>query len=160
MGLSGDESVGVGDGRGHEHVGFIHGIAEHETLVARALVMVVRLVHAHGDFRRLHSQDVEDLAGLRVETAGEIVVADLGDHVAHQALDVHGGACADLPGEHHDFRLDQRLAGHAGIDVLFDHGVDDRIRDLVRHLVRMTLGHGLGSEYVELRHAGSEGQAP
>ena len=42
----------------------------------------------------------------------------------------------------------QRLAGHPGGRVLGQRGVQDRVRDLVGHLVRVTLGHRLGGEQV------------
>ncbi len=36
--------------------------------------------------------------------------------------------------------------------VLFENGVQDGIRNLVGHLVRMALGHGFRSKYMKIGH--------
>ena len=79
------------------------------------------------------------------EVAGP-VVADGPDGVAHQGGVVHPGLGADLAGQHHMAVLAQHLAGHAGLGVLRQVGVQDGIGDRVGHLVGVALGNGLGGQ--------------
>ena len=66
----------------------------------------------------------------RSNPAGQIVVADIGDDVPGKALHIDCGVRTHFSGEDDQFVLDQRLARYPGIDILVDHGVDDRVRDL------------------------------
>ena len=45
--------MGVVERRRHEGLGLAAGVAEHDALIARALVLVAGLVHPHGDVGRL-----------------------------------------------------------------------------------------------------------
>ncbi len=47
LGLAAHQAVRVGDRRRHQHVGLVAGIAEHETLVAGTLFLVLALVLVH-----------------------------------------------------------------------------------------------------------------
>ena len=58
-----DETVRVGDGRGHEAWRFRAGVAEHEALVAGALRAFFRTVHALRDVGGLFADGVDDGAG-------------------------------------------------------------------------------------------------
>ncbi len=65
-----DQPVREGDRGRHQHVGFVAGVAEHQALVAGALVFRLLTVNALGDIHRLLANDVDN-------TAGVAVVADL-----------------------------------------------------------------------------------
>ena len=84
-----DEAMAVGDGRRHEHVRLVRGIAEHQPLVPGPLLVVRGFVHAHSDIRRLSADGVDDGAGLCVEAHLAGGVADLGDGATDDALIVH-----------------------------------------------------------------------
>jgi hypothetical protein len=84
-----------------------------------------------------------------------VVVADLADGIPHDLFVVDDRAGGDLPGQQHHAGLGQGLAGDAGVRILGEDRVHHGIGDLVRHLVRMTLGNGLGSEQVTLGHGAS-----
>jgi hypothetical protein len=62
-----DQAVRVGDRRRHQHVGLVGGVAEHQALVARALLASVLAVDAHGDVGGLLADRVEHRAGRAVE---------------------------------------------------------------------------------------------
>ena len=55
---------------------------------------------------------------------------------------------ADLAEDHDEAGRRGRLAGDAGLRVLGHDGVEDRVRDLVAHLVGVAFGHRLGREEV------------
>src|SRR5690606_27929056 len=86
FGLALDQTVREADRRGHQHVGLVAGIAEHQTLVAGALVFRFGAVDALGNIYRLLADDVDDAAGGAVETDLRAVVADVDDDVAYQLL--------------------------------------------------------------------------
>jgi hypothetical protein len=87
-----------------------------------------------------------------VEALAAVVVADLADGLADEVHVVDVAADGDLAGEGDKTGLEEGLAGDAGFGVNGQAGVDDRIADLVGHLVRVSFGHGLGRED-EVRHA-------
>ena len=95
----------------HQHVGFIGGIAEHQTLIAGSLLVVLRLIDAHGDIGRLPADGIHHGTGVAVESALRVVVTNLVHHLAHQAFHVHIGFGGDLARHHHHAGFDQRFAG-------------------------------------------------
>ena len=130
----------------HEHVGLVGRVAEHEALVAGALLALVLAVDALRDVRRLLADDVEHAAARAVEAHVRGVVADVEHGLAHQRLDVDPGAGRDLAGDDHHPGLDQRLAGDAAARIHRDDGIEYRVRDLVGDFVGMPFGDRLGGE--------------
>ena len=145
-GLALDQLVREVNRRRHESGGLVGRIAEHQALVAGALVLRVRAVHALGDVDGLLADDVDDAAGLAVEADFGRGVADVADDAAHERLEIDPGAGRDLAGDDGDARLDERFAGDARLRVAREQGVQHRVRDLVGDLVRMAFGDGLGGE--------------
>ena len=155
LGQAHRQLVGQGQGQGHQLGGLIAGIAEHHALVAGAVVQTVvllalfhlqALVHAHGDVGGLLVDGGDDGAGVAVKAELGPVIADVPHHLAGDLGDVHIAGGGDLA--HH---MDQAgghrgLAGHPGLGVLGQDGVQHRVRDLVADLVGMPLGNGLGSK--------------
>src|SRR5690606_25539817 len=148
LGLLLDQSVRVVDRGRHELRRLVAGVAEHQALVARALLLRLPAVHAGGDVRGLLAEHVDDGAGVAVEADVRIVVADAVDDLAGQALDVDPRGGGDFAGDDGGAGLHQGLAGHAGALVLRQDGVEDRIGDLVGDLVRMALGDRFGGEEI------------
>ena len=139
--------MGVVDGRRHQHVGLVGGIAEHHALVAGALFVIVGLVpDGLIDLGRLLAERVDHGDGVEVVAARRITVADVADYVARQLVDVHLGARADLARNDHQRALEQGFASDVGLGVLRQHGVKDGVGDLVGHLVGMTSRHRLRGE--------------
>ena len=148
FGLAFDEAVRVADRRRHQRLGLVRRVAEHQSLVAGALVLGIAAVHAHRDVGRLLADDVQHAAGAAVEADVGRRVADVDDDAAHQLLEVDPGLGGHLAGDDRDARLDQRFAGDPRALVLREHGVEHRIGDLVGDLVRVAFRHGLGRKQV------------
>ena len=147
--------MGQEDGQRHEFGGVLAGVPEHQALVARALLVervvaagavLVGGVHALGDVGALLPDRHLDPAGLAVEALGGRVVADVQHGVADDARDLDVGLGRHLAGDVHEPGGDHGLDGHPAARVLLEHGVQDRVGDLVTDLVGVTLGDGLGRE--------------
>ncbi len=140
--------------RRHQLGRLVRRIAEHDALVARALVLVARGVHPHGDVGRLAVQVAGEVGVLPVEAL--LLVADVLHRRADlllQALD-HPGRAAHLAGDHDPVGGHQGLAGHPRIRVRRQERIHHHIRYPVRHLVRVTLRNALAREQVGgTRHA-------
>ncbi len=151
-----DEPVRDRDRQRHQLGRVVAGVAEHQALVAGALLVervdrlagarLVAGVDALGDVAGLAADGDHDAAGVPVEALGRRVVADLEDPLAHLLLDVDVAAGGDLAGHDHQAGGEQGLDRDAAARVLLEHRVEHRVADLVSDLVRVTLGHGLGGE--------------
>ena len=137
--------VGQHDGQRHELGSFVAGVAEHQALIARAAS-----VDAHGDVRRLALNHVQDAAGFRIVSERGVVVADVLNHLARQFRNVHVRRGGDLPGDHANAGGNEHLAGNAAGWVVRENRVEDGVGDLIRHLIGMAFGDGLGRENVSL----------
>jgi hypothetical protein len=151
------ELVRKRDRHRHELLRLARGVAEHHALVAGArnieLVVVggvgaglVCLVHTLRDVRRLLVDRGDHRAAVAVEPVAPAAVADLADRLARDLRDVHVHVGGDLAGDDHQSCVHERLAGHAAPGILGHHGIENAVRDLVGHLVRMALGDRLGGE--------------
>jgi hypothetical protein len=144
------EPVGQPDRHRHEVVGLVDRVAEHHPLVAGALAVEVGLgpvrpvlvgvVDALGDVGRLRVDRGHDAAGVAVEADGLAVVADALDRLAHDRGDLDVGGRGDLAGHDGEAGGDHGFARHTGDRILGQDRVEDRVTDLVGHLVRMALG--------------------
>ena len=129
------------DRQRHQLLGFVASVAEHQALVARAAG-----VHTHRDIRRLCLDHVQHAAGLGVEAHLGVGKADVGDDFARQLGHVQHRLGGDFARHDADAGGHQRLAGHAARGIAGQHGVQHRVGNLVRHLVRVAFGHRLGRE--------------
>ncbi len=152
LGLALHQPMAVVDRRRHVRVGFVGGIAEHQALITGALILGLFAIDALGDFDALLADQVEHPAGLAVETDVGGGIADIHDHLAHQLLEIHPGGGGDLAGHDGDTGLDQGLAGHTGILVPRDQGIEHGIGNLIGNLVRVSFGHGLGGKQGVFAH--------
>ncbi len=153
------------------HVGrrLVAGVAEHEALVAGSLEIVVvflasfagleRIEHAAGDVVGLLADGYGDAAAGAVEPVGRGVVADAQDGLADDLRDLDVGVGGDFAGYVDQSGGGQGFHGHAGLGVLRQQGVQDRIADLVTDLVGMALSHRLGREKTERRRAWTRGMS-
>jgi hypothetical protein len=130
----------------HIAVGLVGGIAEHHSLVTCALFLVGGAFHALAYVGTLLVDGAEYAAAVGVEAVSAPVIADAVYHLAHHSGDVHVCLALHLAGHHYlaggTERLDSHLAGRvAGQEV-----VQQRIADLVGHLVGVTFTYGFGCE--------------
>src|SRR3989344_3614552 len=153
IGLALHQAMRQRDRHGHEHVGLAGGIAEHQALVAGALLEIeaLALVHAGGDIGRLAADGGQHRAAVRAE-AHLVGVTDVAHHVARHLVEIHACLGRDLAREHHQVVLDQRLARHARGLVLRQDGVQHGVRDLVTDLVRMTFRYRFRGKKKTVRH--------
>jgi len=100
--------VGHHDGEWHQLGGFVAGKTEHHALVAGAA-----RVHAHRNVGRLRLDQVVHAAGVGIEPIGGVVVADVVDGAARDALNVHVGLGGDFAGHNASAGGDQHFARHA-----------------------------------------------
>ena len=145
------------DRRGHQLWRLIAGVAEHQALVARALFVGVLafvrvVVDALGDVVGLLAERAEDLAGIRLEHAILVRVADLTDGGTGLREVVELGAGRDLTGEDDDVALGEGFTGHAAFGVLRKAGVEDAVADRVAHLVGVAFGDGFAGEEIVACH--------
>ena len=132
------ELVGQRDGRRHQLRRLVGGVAEHHALVAGAAG-----VNALRNVARLLVDGRDHGAGVGVEAVERIVVADGGDHAAHQALEVDVGLGGDFAGDDHQAGGGQGFGGHAAVGVLLQAGIENGVGNLVGNLVGMAFGDGL-----------------
>ena len=141
LGQTPGQRVRQGDRQRHELRRLVGREAEHHALVAGAAD-----VDAHGDVRRLRLDGAEHRQIVVVEAVVALGVADVAHRVADDLDEVQAGTGGDLAGDEHQTGGHQGLAGDPAVGVLAQHLVQDRVRDLVRHLVRMAFGDRLRGE--------------
>ena len=156
LGQAAGHPVGEGDRQRHQLGRLAAGEPEHHPLVAgpelvdgrRVVADLERLVDAHRDVRRLLLDADQRAAGQVVEAVVGLRVADLADGVADDRLEVDVRARRDLAEDHDQAGGGGGLAGDPRVGIVGDDRVQDRVADLVAHLVRVTLGHRLRREQV------------
>ena len=124
------------DRQRHQLFGLVAGVAEHQALVAGAAG-----VHAHRDVGGLGLNRVQNAAGLGVEAHRGVGEADVGNHFAGQLGNVQNRRGGNFSSHDAETGGHQHFAGHAARRVLLQNRVQNGIRDLVRHLVRVAFGH-------------------
>ena len=145
-----DDFVGVVDGGRHHVRSFIAGVAEHHALVAGPLFGEAAhpLGHALRDVRGLPVDADHHLRVVGAEPHRGVVIADFPDRIQRDILPVHLGTGGDFPRDHHQVGGGQRFTGHTTLRILRQTGVEDRVGNLVAHLIRMPFGNRFRSEHV------------
>ncbi|CAI9005570.1 NAD-specific glutamate dehydrogenase [Pseudomonas sp. IT-P44] len=146
FGLALNQLVRERDRCWHQHVGFVAGVAEHQALVAGALIFRLGTVNTLVDVRGLLADDVHHTASGAVEADIGAVVADVQNDVTHDFFQVDPGRRGDFTCDDCHAGFYQRFARHTGELVFSNDGVQHRIGNLVGDFVRMPFGHGLGGE--------------
>ena len=137
----------------------IAGIPEHHPLVAGTdlLQLIIghlvlfdfqRLVDAHRDVRGLLINRSDDSAGVCVKSILASCVTDLTNGITDNLLDIDISLRRDFTHDKHNTCRAGGLAGNTAHRVLFHQCVQNRVRNLVAHLIRMSLSDGLGSKKV------------
>ena len=157
------ESMREIDRHRHEVLGLVDREAEHQALIARALLLVhaLALGHALGDVGALLLDGGHDGAGVAIEAHVRIGVTDVVHGLADDLRHVDRCGRGDLTGDHHEAGLHHRLAGDACTRVLREDRVEHRVAHDVAHFVGMTLGDRLGREEMTCHDlASSRGALP
>ena len=128
------ELVGEHDGEWHILWRLIGGIAKHDPLVSRAVILEGAMVETLGNVGGLLFNGDEDVAGLVVKALLRVVVANVLDGIADDFLVVELGLGRDLAKDHDHARLGSRLAGDLRRRVLFKAGIElDSTLDINYH---------------------------
>ncbi len=142
------QAVAEVQGQGHVGVRIAAGVAEHHALVAGALVLGLLALHALVDIRALLMDGAEHAAAVRLEHVLAFGVPDAADHVTCDLLHVEVGFALHLTGQHHLPGGDQGFAGHLAVGIEGQEMVDERVADLVGHLVGVAFADAFGGEEV------------
>ena len=142
--------VGQGDGQGHQLRRLVAGVAKHHALVAGAvlklsvlaLLVLQRLIHAHGDVAGLLVNVGDNAAGVTVKAVLGPVIADVPDHFPGKLCNVHVATGADLAHDVHQAGGNSSLTGHPSLWVLGQNRVQHRVGNLVADLIGMSLCYG------------------
>ena len=139
VGQTGDQLVRQQDRHRHQFGGLVAGKAEHEPLVAGALLLEHPLAfrHALGDIGRLLVDGGENRTGFPVESHRGVVVADLADGLPDDLRVIDDGVGGYLAGDDRHARGHHGFAGNARLGILGENGVKNCVRYLVGDLVRM-----------------------
>jgi hypothetical protein len=148
LGEAAQDGMGVVDRRRHQLRRLAHRVAEHDALVAGALLLAVGGIDALGDVGRLLVQVILHLERLPMEAA--LVVADVANAFAGDVLDPvdHRLRPAHLAADDQPVGRGEAFAGHPALGRFGEEGVEHRVRDAVADLVRMALGDRLGGEVI------------
>ena len=149
--------VGIHDRRGHQLGGFGAGIAEHETLVAGALLggfLAVRGlgIDALGDVGALRGDRVHDEHLVGVKNIIVVRVADFANGLTGNGAEVKFRLGGDFAADHDQVALGVGLARDAAAGILRQTGVEDGVGNCVADFVRMAFADGLGGEYEVFAH--------
>ena len=140
--------VRIHDGRGHKLRRLVRGVAEHQSLVAGALLGGVLAfgrarVHALRDVRRLRRDGVHDQHLVGVKNVVVVRIADVANGLARDGVEIELGLGRDFAADHDEIALGVGLAGDAAVFVLRQAGVQHVIGNGVANLVRMAFADGL-----------------
>ena len=117
--------------RRHHLAGLVAGIAEHDALIARALLVLLGAHDALINVRRLFVDGRQDAARVAVELVFALGIADAVDHAARHALYIDIRFGAHLARHNHQSRGAKRLAGDFRVGVTTQEFVENGVRNLI-----------------------------
>ena len=113
--LAFDQTVGIGNREGHQDIGFVAGITEHQALVTGSLISIqaLALVHALGDIDRLFVQGDHHRAARVVKAHLRGVVSNVLDGVPHGLCQINLRVARDFSSDDGEPGVDHRFAGNS-----------------------------------------------
>ena len=149
--------MGKHDRRRHQLGSFVAREAEHQTLVARALLggilsFGIAGVDALRNIGRLAGDDVANEDPVGVENIIIVHVADLAHGIAHDLDIIEFGFRSDLAADDDDVALGVGLASDAAMGILHQARVEHRIGNGVANFVGVTFPDGFGRKNETTRH--------
>ena len=148
----------------HQDVGLVARVPKHHALVASTLLIEIvffagaaganlfGVIHTLSDVGRLLIDRDHHAASVSIEAERLTVITDAVDGFANDRGDVDVCLRGDLARDHRKARRDERFARDTTHRVLLEDRVENRIRNLIGHLVRMSFGDGLRREAVVVGH--------
>merc|ERR1719221_1639134 len=139
--------VGKHNSQGHALLSLVGGVAKHKTLVSStSVIFLLGNVHTAGDVGRLLLQGDQQVHGLAVEAFAGVIISNVLHCVPHNLLIIDMSLASDLSTHHDHSSLCHSLARNLCVRILLEMSIEDCVRHLVAHLVRVALPHRLGSE--------------
>ena len=161
------EAVGEHDRGGHELGRFVASVAEHEALIAGALLgggfaFGFAIIHTLRNVRALAGEKIGNENAVRVEDIVVVHIADSTDRRADDVADVENGIerrafdfrDRDFAADNDGVAFNEGLARDAAGFVDGQAGIEDRIGDGVANLVWMAFANGFGGENKTTGHGG------
>ena len=136
-----EQTVGQVERKGHVVFRLVGGVAEHHALIAGSLVFKHRTFNPLVDVGALFMNGREHTAGIGLEHIFALGVADTGDDLTCNALQIHVGIRFDLAGQDDLSGGHHRLAGDFGIGIKGQQLIQDGVADLIGHFVGMSFRH-------------------
>ena len=138
----------------HIFLRLVGSISEHHSLISGSdrfdivlghfiFFCLQRFIDSERNIRRLLVNGSHDAAGVRIKSVFSSCVTDLAHRIAHDLLNIHICLCRDLSHDHDDSCRHTRLACNTAHRILLHQCVQDRIGNLIAHLIRMSLSYRL-----------------
>ena len=154
------------DRRGHQLWCLVARVAEHQSLIAGALLGRIfsfrrARVHALGNVRGLTGDDVLNVDLIGMENVVLIDVTDFANAIAHDLGDwqnalkrfVFGQARnGDLAADNDALRFGVGFTRHPAMSILPEAGIEHRVGDGIANLIRVTFPNRFGRKNVATRH--------
>ena len=118
LGLALHQTVSIVDRCRHQYSSFVTRITKHQALIASANIFVLSLVDTLGNIPRLLANGVEHGAGIAIKAYIGTVVADAGNHIANNLLEIYIGIGAHFSGNNRHAGFDHGLYGNPGVRIV------------------------------------------
>ncbi len=149
--------MGKHDRRWHELGRFVARVAEHQPLVASALLSGILSFGSAGvdalrNIGRLAGDDVANEDPVSMENVIIVHVADLAHGIAHDLDIIQFGFRSNLAADDDDVALGIGLASDPAMGILRQARIEHRIGNRIANFVGVTFPDGFGRENVTTRH--------
>ena len=124
---------------GHQVLRLVGGIAEHHTLVACTLLVLIAIIYTAVDILTLLMDGSQDTTGITIKLVFGLGIANSLNGVTSNGLQVDIHLTAYLTHDDYLTCCYKRLTGHTGVLVVSQELVQDGITYLIGHLIGMAL---------------------
>ncbi|MPN19659.1 hypothetical protein SDC9_167031 [bioreactor metagenome] len=145
-----DDAMRIMNGRRHHFGRFVAGVTEHHPLVAGALFQEKPLPFGHplGNIRRLFVHRHHDLGRVGRKADRRINITDVPHDIERDFLPVDLALGRDFTGNHDQIGRGQRFTGHPAFRIAGQTGIQNRVGNLIAHLIGMPFGNRFRSKDV------------
>ena len=113
------QSVGIVDWRRHQHIGLVAGITKHQALIAGTDIFIFGFVDTLSNIIRLLTNRIEHRTGLAIKADIRTVVANTGNYIANNLLEIDIGIGANFTGNNGHASFDHSLYRDTGVRIIF-----------------------------------------
>merc|ERR1712198_595171 len=132
--------MGKNNCEGHALLSLVCGVTEHQTLISCAAVIIVLILpHSPRDVWALLLERHHQGESLVVKPFAGVIISNVLHCVPHNLLIINMSLASDLSAHHDHSSLCHCLAGNLSVRILLEMSIQDCVRHLVAHLVRVAL---------------------